>query len=177
MFLKVIDTRDQRKSDLWFSVRHYCITSSLFGAVLSRKSDTCPDNLVLRIIQPKSLSTPAINHGIENEKHALDEYIKYQHRLGINDLVVAPSGVIINPSFSLLGALPDGSIYDPSNLNDPYGFLEIKCLYTCRDITPIDACSRSKFYCTASDGKIQLKESHAYYAQVQGQMAIGERRW
>ena len=74
------DTRDQRKSDLWFSVRRYRIMSSLFGAVLSRKSDTHTDNLVLRIIQPKS--TPAINYGIENEKHVLDEYIKYQHRLG-----------------------------------------------------------------------------------------------
>ncbi len=74
------DTRDQRKSDLWFSVRRYRIMSSLFGAVLSRKSDTHTDNLVLRIIQPKS--TPAINYGIESEKHVLDEYIKYQHRLG-----------------------------------------------------------------------------------------------
>ena len=90
-------------------MQHYRITSSLFGAVFSRKSNTCPDNLVLRIIQPKSLlSTPVINHGIENEKHALDEYIKYQHTIAKNDLVVAPSGVIVNPSFSFLGVSHDG---------------------------------------------------------------------
>ena len=27
------------------------------------------------------------------------------------------------------------------------------------------------------DGKLKLKESHYYYAQVQGQMAVGERPW
>ncbi len=170
------DTRDQRKSDLWFSVRRYRITSSLFGAVLSRKADTPPDSLVLRIIQPKSLSTPAINYGIENEKHAL-EYIKYQHSLGKTDLVVAPSGVIVNPSYSFLGASPDGAVYDPSNVNEPYGFLEIKCPYSCRNVTPMDACSNREFYCTVSGGKMLLKETHSYYAQVQGQMGIGERPW
>ena len=47
-------TREQYQSDLWFSVRRYCITASLFGHVISRRPDTPPDNLVLRIIQAKS---------------------------------------------------------------------------------------------------------------------------
>lgn len=170
-------TREQRNSQLWFSVRRYRITSSQFGAVLSRKPDTPPHSLVLRIIQPKSLSTPAINYGIENEKLALKEYTKYQQSLGMNDLVVAPSGVIINPNYSFLGSSPDGAVYDPSNLQEPFGFLEIKCPYTSRNVTPIEACSQSGFYCKASDGKLNLKETHHYYAQVQGQMAIGERPW
>ena len=170
-------TREQRNSDLWFSMRRYRITSSLFGAVLSRKADTPPDSLVLRIIQPKSLFTPAINYGIENEKHALKEYTKYQHNIGKADLIVASSGVIINPNYSYLGASPDGAVYDPSNMQEPYGFLEIKCPYTYRNVTPIEACGQSGFYCKESDGKLILKESHQHYAQVQGQMAIGERPW
>ena len=47
------ETREQRNSSLWFSVRHYKITASIFGAVLSCKESTPPNNLVLRILQPK----------------------------------------------------------------------------------------------------------------------------
>ena len=171
------DTREQRNSNLWFSVRRHRITSSLFGAVLSRKPDTPPDSLVLRIVQPKSFSTPAITYGVEKEKCAIKEYISYQHSIGHKDLFVTPSGVIINPHFSFLGASPDGAVYDPSNLQEPFGFLEVKCPYTCSNVTPIEACSKSGFYCKAMDGKLKLKESHYYYAQVQGQMAVGERPW
>ena len=67
--------------------------------------------------------------------------------------------------------------YDPSNLKEPYGFLEIKCPYTCRNVTPMDACGKSGFYCSTSGGSIILKETHSYYAQVQGQIAIGELPW
>ena len=62
---------------------------------------------------------------MDNEKIALNDYIKYQHSLGKTELVVASSGVIINPSFGFLGASPDGVVYDSSNLKEPYGFLEI----------------------------------------------------
>ena len=73
------DTREQRLCPLWFSVRRYRITASLFGAVLSRKPNTPPDNLVLRIIQPKHFSTPATRYvqymyGIKKEEYAVKEY-------------------------------------------------------------------------------------------------------
>ncbi len=69
-------------------------------------------------------------------------------------------------------------MYDPSNLQYPYGFLEVKCPYSLRDVTPKDACSQSSFCCHLnSSGELELKKSHPYYAQVQGQMAIGERMW
>ena len=37
----------------------------------------------------------------------------------------------------------------------------------------------SDFCCTVKDGTgdVKLKESHAYYCQIQGQMAIGYRPW
>jgi len=50
-------TRQQHSSQLWFDVRRYRITASIFGHVLSRRVNTPPDNLVLRIIQPKKFST------------------------------------------------------------------------------------------------------------------------
>ena len=71
------NTRQQRFSQLWFDVRRYRITASIFGPVLSRRVDTPPDNLVLRIIQPKKCSTPATRYGIENEQVALENYTTY----------------------------------------------------------------------------------------------------
>ena len=58
---------------------------------------------------------------------------------------MTPSGVIINPSWSFLGASPDGAVYDPLNIQQPYGFLEVKCPYSVKNVTPTEACSHSGF--------------------------------
>ena len=44
---------------------------------------------------------------------------------------------------------------------------------------PGEACDDSKFCCVfdTTTGNIRLKETHQYYAQVQGQMGIGGRPW
>ena len=71
-------------------------------------------------------------------------------------------------------------MYDPST-EKPYGFLEVKCPYSQRDKTPTEACHDSKFCCSIQNkgelGIPVLKLNHPYYAQVQGQMAIGRHRW
>ena len=46
-------TREQHRTPLWFDVRRYRLTASLFGDVLRRSPDTPPDALVLRIIEPR----------------------------------------------------------------------------------------------------------------------------
>ncbi len=92
--------------------------------------------------------------------------------------MVTASGVIINPTYCFLGASPDGAVYDPFNSMQPYGFLEVKCPYSARNLTPTEACGVNGFYCRLNSvGQLELKENHNYYAQVQGQMAIGERPW
>ncbi len=86
--------------------------------------------------------------------------------------------MIINPNYCFLGASPDGAVYNPSNTLEPYGFLEVKYPYSARNQTPAEACHIEGFYCTLNSEKsLQLKTSHHYYAQVQGQMALGERSW
>ena len=166
-------------SPQWFSAQKNRITASTFGMVLSRKSTTPPDNLVLHIIQRKSFSTPATKNGLENEKSAIKAYISHQQCNGHPDIVVSESGFNINPSYYFLGATPDGAVYDPVTPEEPYGFLEVKCPYSCRNITPAEPCDKSNFFCTLnqSTGELQLKEKHHYYSQVQGQLGIGERRW
>ena len=140
-------TRDQRNCPLWFNVRRHRITASFFGSVVSRKTTTPPDSLVMRIIQPKLFSTPATTYGIEKEGCARKEYMTYQNNNGHPEIVVTASGVIINPLWSFLGASPDGALYDPLNSQEPFGFLEIKCPYSARNLTPAEVCAQSGFYC------------------------------
>ena len=32
--------------------------------------------------------------------------------------------------------MPDGSVYDPNEVEQPYGFVKVKCPYSVRDRTP-----------------------------------------
>jgi len=172
------NTREQRLSSEWFQARRYRLTASRFGDIISRKPNTPPEKLVLSILQPTNYTSVAMKYGIENEKLALEQYVLLQHQNGHPDLLVSPSGFIVNPSFSYLGASPDAAVYDPSNTEQPFGFVEIKCPYSARETTPYDAAQNSGFCCTVnSNGDIVLKENHSYYSQIQGQMAIGDRPW
>ena len=173
------NTREQRHSSLWHSVRRYRITSSIFGAVLCRKDTTPPDSLVLRILQPKNFTSAATSYGIAMEPVAVKAYISYQESHGHSNITVTPCGFHISSTSPFLGASPDGAIYDPSTAAQPFGFLEVKCPYTARDVTPADACSLPGFCCAldTANGQLKLKRSHHYFAQVQGQMAIGARPW
>ena len=84
--------------------------------VLTRKPDTLPDSLVLQILQPKSFATAATKYGIKDEKTAVQEYVKHQNSHGHPELVVSPSGFLINRVYPFLGASPDGAVHDPLNV-------------------------------------------------------------
>ena len=56
-----------------------------------------------------------MKYGIETEKLALEAYVSWQHNHGHPDQIVSPSGFLINPLYSFLGASPDGAVHDLSN--------------------------------------------------------------
>ena len=54
----------------------------------------------------------------------------------------------------------------------------MKCPFSQRNATPVHACSSPEYCCALDDnGRPKLKRCHNYFAQVQGQMAIGQRPW
>ena len=119
-----------------------------------------------------------MKYGIDHEKVALEAYVAFQQQNGHPDLLVSPSGFIINPKYCSLGASPDGAVYDPSSTNEPFGFVEIKCPYAMRNVSPEEAAHTAGFCCIVNSSEsIRLKENHSYYAQIQGQMTLGERPW
>ena len=125
---------------LWFSVRRYHNAALLFGAVLTRRANTPPDSLILSIIQPKSLSTLAIQYGIENKQ---EEYVAYRWPPTLDCKSIWLSRKYTSHPFH--GASPDGAVYGPSNLQQPFGFLEIKCPYSHQNVLPGEACDDPKF--------------------------------
>ena len=99
---------------------------------------------------------------------------------GHNGLVAVKAGSVISKDFPFLGATPDACVHDPSRTNQ-YGLVETKCPYKYRNILPEQAALKSDFcsYIVEKEGKniLQLRISHMYYCQVQGQMAISKRKW
>ena len=175
------ETRDQSRSSLWFSVRKYRITASYFGEIFRRLPSTPPHHLVLRVIDPKPFNCAATEWGKTHEACALEQYRKYYHSRGNPDLVTSSAGFAISEDHPFLGASPDGYVYDPSALQS-FGLVEVKCPYKYRGYAPIEACLNADFFCelvtqSSGDQAFQLKRSHSYYCQVQGQMAITGRAW
>ena len=133
------NTRDQRLSPQWFAACRFQLTASMFGSVVTRKPDTPPNNLVLRIIQPKSFSSEATKHGIDSESVAIKCYVNHRIANGCPDLQVGSQcGFYIVSSYLFLGASPDGSVYDPCDPHQSLAFwisnvhnihLRIKLLY------------------------------------------------
>ena len=68
---------------------------------------------------------------------------------------------------AFLGATPDGKM---SN-NGECGITEVKCPFRPRHMNIVQACDEVRDFCLENNsGVIQLKKSHDYYAQMQGQL-------
>ena len=122
---------------MWFDVRRHRLTASMFGEVMRRKTGTPPDSLVLRILEHKHFTSAALEWGMKNEPVAIQKYVEMQLACGHDGLSAFPSGFIISESYPFLGATPDGSVYDPSCREQPYGLLEVKCPYSKRNVPPL----------------------------------------
>ena len=173
-------TVDQSQSPIWYSARRYRLTASTFGRIFHMLPSTPPDCLVKQLLHPQNFSTKATEWGKHHEAIAFDKYVEHQVRNGHTGLVAAKSGFVVCEEYPYLGASPDGCIHDPGSV-DQYGLLEIKCPYKYRDKLPEDAAAQSDFCCSTSKEAgvdvLKLKRGHVYYSQIQGQLAITERKW
>ena len=86
------------------------------------------------------------------------------------------SGIYIS-EHGFLAASPDG-IVTMAESGVRCGLIEIKCPYSCRNMTVHEACSKVKSFCYENvNGNVKLKHNHQYYYQVQGAMAIVGVEW
>ena len=113
---------------------------------------------------------------VKYEPIALQAYVEHQHRNGHSELAVVEVGFLVSETTLFLGASADGGIYNPSS-EQPYGFIDVKCLYSKCELSPLETCATGQFFCTLESGEVTLRFTSNYYCQVQKQMVIRERPW
>lgn len=153
-------TRGQSASADWHKLRKPRLTSSHFGEICHAKPCTLEkmaDRLMKGIRQ-----TSAMKRGIEMEADAIEEYCRLKR---VN---YYPFGFIIHPDIPWLGTSPDGVVFDPSESTE-FGLVEIKC--------PNIKSYVDYPHLKMKDGNLELKESHGYFWQVQGQLLLTGLAW
>ena len=108
----------------------------------------------MRKIYPSQskLSTSAIQWGKNNECIARQQYEQSLH-----DYKVYECGLHISQD-GFLATSPDGIVCSAEGV--PVGTLEIKCPFSQRNSTVVDACTKSTFFCEVKESTIHLKTNH-----------------
>ena len=94
-----------------------------------------------------------------------------------SSVILTHSGLVIDADRGWLACSPDDLVQDNSSIADKYGLVEYKCPYSAQDTTVEEACTKKDFMANMKEGRVELKRTHKYYYQVQGQMAICRRTW
>lgn len=159
-------TRDQHDSEKWHEVRLNRLTASNFGTVIRRHDYTPCHNLVQNLLFPKELNTPAIMYGRVREPDALARYSS------VKGVEVTRCGIFISSDYPYLAATPDGLVGEDS-------LVEVKCLPSVKDKLLMDVAKEKKstLCLEIKNGCLQLKKTHRYYYQVQGQLNITGRSY
>lgn len=166
-------TRQQHKSDLWYTARAGRITASNIHAIVSTSISKPALSTVKKVCYPQqnrqtdNVPKP-IQWGRDHEDTARDSYVT-QNELRHLEMKVECCGFIINPSFPELGATPDALVCCTCCGK---GCVEIKCPYKHRDHNILQACIDKDFCLRLSNGTLELKRTHKYYKQVQTQMFV-----
>ncbi|KAM5164819.1 uncharacterized protein ACMZJ9_007245 [Mantella aurantiaca] len=167
-------TRGQRNNPDWYTCRQNRITASLAHQIsnskfANHKTSDIPQSYLKAVLGtgPK-VQTAAMSWGIRNEKYAVCNYEK--QALTNREVKVEDCGLFIHPTKSWLAASPDGIVKDKIT-GETLCILEVKCPYKHKDHTIREACADRNFCLALNGDSYVLKPKHAYYTQVQCQLA------
>ena len=166
----------QREDAQWRVLHQYTITSSNFKRVL--KCKTGQDGLLKLMFDGAPLgNVQAIAHGQQYEQQAISAY-KAAKSKDDQPVQVRSCGLVLHLKYKFLGASPDGLVFD-EKARPRFGLLEVKCPYTAfiKSLSVEQACTDPSFCCEMVGGKPALRSNHAYFYQMQGQMAITGAKW
>lgn len=157
-------TREQSRCPAWSQLRRPRLTASRFQDACrgSAGQESVATALAAQMIRGSTRQTAAMARGLLMESEVLANYAE------LMQVNVLPVGFIVHPDAPHLGASPDGRVYDPSE-SPPFGLVEVKCS-TKNDVSQVA-------HLKVQDGHASLRRSHAYYWQVQGQMAVTGLQW
>lgn len=158
-------TRAQSNSAAWAFERSKRLTASHFGDIMSRQK--LPDEkFCSRVFGTSHLQTKHMAFGLENEENAVHRYLKKKN----SAVSVYHCGLCVNPGVPVLGATPDRVVQEGHS----FGLLEIKTLAASKDRGEHleEAIAVAPFLKNGT-----LRQSHKYFYQVQGQMALSGLVW
>ena len=159
-------TRRQFACKRWHEERFARITSSKYGEICKCRQ---PTNVCTKMLYTRSssLSSSSLLWGRDHEPQARDQYAKTLSE----GWSVQECGLYVSTSEGYLGASPDGLVFHGKQV---CGCVEIKCPFLMRDKSIVNACLQPQFFCKKNENE---KQSHNYYYQVQGQLAILNLAW
>ena len=179
-------TREQSGSALWQAIRNGRLTSSRFGEILKCRQTTDLRQLVKDIMgynAPMKKVPPQIGWGKDNEDRTRQCYIENRQQCG-EDMEVEVSGLHLMPNRSFIGASSDGKVLCRNADTCSRGCLEIKCPYSINgqvtvSMNPTEISDKHPdFFMKMGDNNLlYLPPGHAYYAQVQDEMAVLGVEW
>ena len=154
-------TREQSSCSEWHLLRRPRVTTSRFREVCHVRGQSSAEALAERIIKG-TRQTADMRRGAEMEPEVAAEYSQL---MNVN---FSPCGLVIHLSTPWLASSPDGIVFDP-NEYPQFGLVEFKC----PNVHNFVDCK----YLKMEVGSPQLKKSHSYYWQVQGQLLITGMQW
>ncbi|KAL1482351.1 hypothetical protein MTO96_033859 [Rhipicephalus appendiculatus] len=156
-------TRDQAKSPRWLKERKGRITASLLHRVAA--CSTGAASLVAEIMG--YIKTPQVANlrwGSEMEKKAKQAFRELESPKH-TDFNVKECGLVVARKMPFIGASPDGIVSCACCVQS---VLEIKCPATMKGASLTKGGTKLVYL----DDNLQLRHNHAYYMQVQAQMAL-----
>lgn len=170
------ETRGQRSNPKWYEWRENRITASVAPRIANSKfangkTDEVPQSYLKAVVSSSpGVQTPAMSWGLRNEKAAVRAYEQLKSQAVGRPVRVDDCGLFIHQEKNWIAASPDGIIKEAAT-GKALGLLEVKCPYKHRNRTVREAC-KDKDFCLEVDGdSYALKKDHAYFTQVQCQLA------
>lgn len=176
-------TIGQSSNEEWRRQRHGRITASNFYSVYTRVNTikSAPskvhnvDPILKKIMGYDDISSlehvPALKHGRAYEPIARERYVHLMERKH-QGFKYRECGLFVDGERPYLGASPDLIV---SCDCCGQGLAEFKCPYsTAQEIPSAD---NLNYLIKEKDGSTTLRQEHAYYAQVQGQLALCRRNY
>lgn len=163
-------TRNQSQSKLWFQQRAGRVTASKLKAAVCTSLSQPSISLIKSVCYPECnrFASKATAWGCVHERTALEAYVS-QERSKHTKFDTWISGLVIHPSYPLMGASPDSFVECECCGK---GVIEVKCPYSCKqESVNKKAAEDSRFFLKEDlSGHLHLDVYHAHYFQVQAQL-------
>jgi hypothetical protein len=167
------DTRSQASCPLWMEERRKRLTASNFGEVM-RKVPTRPvARMVERLLYSSFRGNRYTRKGLTEERTTIQEYTLRKEERG-QYVQVEPVGMVVDGHNNFLAASPDGKVITSDG---DVGLLEVKNVLQTSKAHLSQAANKSSFCLQNKDGKLQLRRSHNFFYQCQGQLNILDLPW